>query len=86
MTGRLAAPASSRRRTGVVYGAFRATSGSSAASREDLRERLGERVERLARLGLGRLDEQRLVDDQREVDRRRVKAVVEQALGEVERA
>jgi hypothetical protein len=33
MTGRLAAPASSSRRTGVVYGACRATSGSSAPSR-----------------------------------------------------
>ena len=33
MTGRLAAPASSSRRTGVVYGALRAISGSSAPSR-----------------------------------------------------
>ena len=33
MTGRLAAPASSRRRTGVPYGALRAISGSSAPSR-----------------------------------------------------
>jgi flavin reductase len=32
MTGRLAAPASSSRRTGVVWGAARAVSGSSAAS------------------------------------------------------
>ncbi len=48
MTGRFAAPASSRRRTGVVYGAFWAIVGSSVASRSDRRERLGERVERLA--------------------------------------
>src|SRR4051812_33510044 len=33
ITGRFAAPASSSRRTGVVYGAFRTTSGSSCASR-----------------------------------------------------
>ena len=53
---------------------------------EDLADDLGEGVERLARLGLRRLDEQRLVDQQREVDRRRVEAVVEQPLGEVEGA
>src|SRR3954468_22807003 len=51
---------------------------------EDLGERVDEAVERLAGLGLGRLDEQRLVDDQREVDGRRVDAVVEQALGQVD--
>jgi hypothetical protein len=53
---------------------------------EDRRDRVDERVERLAGLRLGRLDEQRLVDDEREVHRRRVHAVVEQALGEVQRA
>ena len=47
MTGRLAAPASSSRRTGVVYGALRAISGSSARLAQDLGDRLGERVERL---------------------------------------
>src|SRR3954470_1171121 len=36
---------------------------------------LGERGERLAGLGLRRLDQQRLVDEQREVDGRRVEAV-----------
>ena len=36
-------------------------------------------------LGLGRLDHHRLVDEQREVDRRRVVSEVEQALGDVER-
>src|SRR5262245_37648251 len=35
---------------------------------EDRGDRVGERVERLHRLGLGRLDQQGLVDDQREVD------------------
>src|SRR5580704_19763149 len=52
---------------------------------QDLREGLGEGIERLPRLGLGRLDHQGLLDEQREVDRRRVKAKVEQTLGEVER-
>ena len=53
---------------------------------QDLADDVGERVERLARLGLGRLDQQRLVDEQREVDRRRVIAEVQHPLGEVERA
>ena len=52
---------------------------------QDLVHSVGESVERLVRLGLGRLDHQRLVDQQREVDGRRVEAVVEQALGDVER-
>ena len=51
----------------------------------DREHRVAERVERLLRLGLGRLDHQRLGDDQREVDRRRVEAVVHQPLGDVER-
>src|SRR3954466_3866241 len=45
---------------------------------QDLGHRLGERVERLAGLGLRRLDQQRLVDEQREVPRRRVEAVLYQ--------
>ncbi len=53
---------------------------------QDLRDDLGERLERLARLGLGGLHQQRLLHQQREVDRRRVVAEVEQALGEVGRA
>ena len=44
-----------------------------------------EAVERLEALGLGRLDHERLLDDQREVDRRRMDAVVEDRLGDVER-
>src|ERR1700691_4397018 len=48
-------------------------------------DRFCERVERLLGLGLRRLDHQRLVHQQREVHGRRVKAEVEQALGEVER-
>ena len=51
----------------------------------DREHRLAELVQPLLRLGLGRLDHQRLGDDQREVDRRRVEAVVHQPLGDVER-
>ena len=44
-----------------------------------------ERIKRLAGLRLRRLDHQRLVDEQREVDGRRVHPEVEQALGDVGR-
>jgi hypothetical protein len=85
MTGRLAAPASSKRRTGVVYGALRAISGSSAASRRISAIASAKASERLLGLRLGRLDEQRLVDEQREIDGGRMKAEVQQPLGQVER-
>ena len=81
-----AAVASSRRRTGAVWGAARTMSGSRSASAAMAMQRVGERVERLERLGLGRLDEHALVDDEREVDGRRVEAVVDEALGDVEGA
>src|SRR3954454_5294547 len=42
---------------------------------QDVGDDLRERVQRLLGLGLGRLDQQRLFDQQREVDRRRVEAV-----------
>ena len=60
--------------------------GISSALFRDADHRVGERVERLAALGLGGLDHERLVDDQREVDRRRVEAVVHQPLGDVQRS
>src|SRR6185436_7537323 len=47
--------------------------------------RLDEPVELLLRLGLGRLDQQALRHEQREVSGRRVEAVIEQPLGEVHR-
>ena len=47
--------------------------------------RVRELVERLFRLGLGRLDHERLRDDQREVDRRGMEAVIHQPLRDVER-
>jgi hypothetical protein len=50
----------------------------------DRQHRVAEVVQPLLRLGLGRLDHQRLGHDQREVDRRRVDPVVHQALGDVE--
>ena len=43
----------------------------------------GKSFNRFRWLRLGRLDHKCLVDDQREVDRRRVEAVVDQALGDV---
>src|SRR4051794_11966145 len=54
--------------------------------RDDLDQGLSERVERLDRLGLRWLDEHHLVDGQGKVDRRRMKAVVDQALGDIEHA
>ena len=68
--------------------------GAVRGARDEVRGRLGlagdrdqgvgEGVERLDRFGLGRLDQHPLLDDQREVDRRRVVAVVDEALGDVE--
>jgi hypothetical protein len=52
----------------------------------DRQHRVAEGVERLDRLGLGRLDHERLRDDQREVDRGRVEPVIHEPLGDVERA
>ena len=85
-TGCFAARTSSSRPTAWPCGADLIASGSSRASRRDREHRLDERVERLLRLGLGRLDHQRLWDDEREVDGRRVEAVVHQPLRDVERA
>ncbi len=45
---------------------------------------LGQGGQRLGALGLGRLDHEGLVDDQREVHRRSVEALLEQALADVE--
>ena len=84
-TSRLAASASSGRLTGRECGASFSSCGSSAASARDRQHRLAELVERLHRLGLGRLDHQRLGHDQREVDGRRVEVVVHQPLGDVQR-
>src|SRR5262249_36220985 len=52
----------------------------------DLVHHRREIVERRARLGLRRLDHDRLFDDQGKVDRRRMKPKVEEALGNVQRA
>ncbi len=46
-------------------------------------EGLGEGVQRRLALRLGRLNHHRLVDDEREIDRRGMEAVVQQPLGEV---
>src|SRR6266545_541915 len=54
-------------------------------ARGDVEHHLREAVERLERLGLGRLDHERLLHDQREVDRGRVDAVIQDRLGDVQR-
>ena len=76
-----AARASSTRPTGVVRGAGPGTPSASAAMRD---QGVGQGGHRLRALGLGRLDHERLVDDQREVDGRRVEALLQQALADVE--
>ena len=52
----------------------------------DLDQRVGEGIQRVLVLGLGRLDHQRLVDDEREVVCGRMEVVIHQALGDVEGA
>src|SRR5207244_8564988 len=59
--------------------------GLLAGLARDALEGLGERGDRLGALGLGGRDHQRLVHDQRAVDRGRVEALFEQALGNVDR-
>ncbi len=81
-----AARASSTRRTGVRCGASvaaRRALGRGGLGRDAL-EGAGQGLEGLQALGLGGLDHERLVDDQREVDGRRVESLLEQALGDVE--
>src|SRR6185369_9807055 len=51
----------------------------------DRQHRVDERIERILALGLRRLDHQRTLHDQRKIDRRRVEAVVEEPLRDVER-
>ena len=48
--------------------------------------RVGERVESFDRLGLGRLDHHRFVDDEREIDGRRVEAVIDDPFRDVHRS
>ena len=80
-----AALTSSSRRTGVVNGASFIACGSLAGELEQLAHDLDEFVERFLALGFGRLDQQAFRHQQREIIRRRVDAVIEQALGEIER-
>ena len=75
---RVGAPASCTARSRAISGSLSASARiSSNASASASRPSRG--------LRLGGLDHQRLVDQEREVDRRRVKAEVEQALGHVQR-
>ena len=50
----------------------------------NLLERLSQGLERLEAFGLGRLDHERFVDDEREVDGGRMEALLEQPLADVE--
>src|SRR5581483_9030277 len=52
---------------------------------DEIAKRGHEQVERGLRFGLGRLDQERTVDDQREIHGHRVEALVDHRLGEVER-
>ena len=83
--GRRAARTSSSRPTLGVLGASVTCSGVVCGFLCDLAHRGDELVERLERLGLRGLDHQRAGDDQREVDRGRVEALVHQPLGDVRR-
>ena len=85
-TSSRAALTSSSRRTGVSCGALLTSAGSLRASSAIALHRRDEGVERRLALGLGRLDHQRLRHDQRKIVGRRMKAVVEQPLADVERA
>ena len=85
-SGWRAAVASSRRRTGATWARHGAAPARYPPRPTIGDQRVSERVERLDRFGLRRLDEHALLDDQREVDGRRMEAVVDQPLGDVERA
>ena len=80
-----AAPTSSTRLTGVVCGALQDDLRVLLGLPGDRAHRGDEGVEARLPLGLRRLDHQRAGHDQREVDRRRVEAVVHQALADVDR-
>src|SRR3546814_4821891 len=54
-------------------------------ARGDAAQRADELIERRLRFGLGRLDQHRAVDDEREIHRHRMIALVYQRLGDVER-
>jgi hypothetical protein len=62
-------------RVGVVLGALL-----------DPLDRLGESFECLGTLGLGGFEHQSLIDDQREIDSRRMETLFQQGLGHVESA
>ena len=49
-------------------------------------KRVGETVEGIFVLGLGRFDHQRFMDDEREVVRRRMEVVIHQAFGNIQGA
>ena len=74
---------SSSRASGAISGSLQDADRPSPVGDAD--HRRGERVERLARLRLGRFDHQRLWDDEREVHGRRVEPFVDERLADIER-
>ena len=81
-----AARTSSTRPTGVLRGAAWAAVRPVGHGRRlgDVDQGPGQGLERLRALGLGGLDHERLVDDEREVHRRGVEPFLEEAFGHVE--
>ena len=81
------APPASRRaaRRGAKCGAVLSAGVARLGPLRDRAQRADELVERRLALGLGRLDQHRAVDDEREIHRHRVEALVDQPLGDVER-
>ena len=80
-----AAAASSSRRTGALVRGARHELRAEALALAAMAMRASANAsKRRNPLGLGRLDQHPFLDDQREIDRRRVVAVVDQPLGDVE--
>ncbi len=82
-TGLRAAVTSSTRLVRVVCGAFFTSLRIGLDFLGDRDHRVDEQIEFALAFGLGRLDHQRAVHDQREADRVRMEAVIDQALGDV---
>ena len=71
---------------GVLCGASWSSSGGRFRFFGDLDQGIRKGIQRVLVLGLGRLDHQRLVDDEREVVGRRMEIVIHQPLGDIQGA
>ena len=85
-SGWRAARVSSTRPTTVLTGASNSCLRIRLRNGDDFAHRLDERIERLLRFGLSRLDHQAFRNEQRKIDGRRHEPAVEQRFGDVERA